>query len=454
MGNCKKMWMAAGLVIGLGLWQGCGSDSDTPAAGDGTNGTVGDVGSVTSLKDIGLSSVLMITLPESVKGEGNAAGLRLDGGKSFEACELRESVREGLDNITQIASTVCMLENDPSITFGEKLSVTFPDMGGDFGDPGEGPGGEGPGGEFPGGEGPGGEGPGGEGPGGEFPGLRLTQGEEMSFPESMQIWIDNEKQSEGKLTIYMCMDNELNQMIEIEGAADGKAKGRMIVKMDLGGSMVIHHTATFDNRLTDANRTAISMKQLMSFSANDKLRRMLAMDLRDEGVSKVLSSYSGSMGEAGETSFASVGLFDLDFGSVLATGSMTIANEEVEFSNASYFDGVSNLVDPSLYPDAFGEEGTVKLEASMVPGYLPASFTPDDFPEGAWDCSGTTEIELSMDDSSAGGEACMEDWAELTENNCFDDATFAKGEVVEIEIDENWDPESIEDLDLGLIPVK
>lgn len=430
MKNLRILVLNTGLILGLTTWYACStksSDKESESLGGGA-GTE----DVSSLKDLGLSGVLKISLPDSVKGSGNAAGLRLNDGKSFEACELRESVREGLSSIAEVSTTLCMLEDEDSIVFGEKLSISFdfdyddlPDL--DFPEDGAPP------------------------PNGP-PSAPLTG--DLGLPDTVQIWIDNSEQSEGKLTVYLCMDEVLEQMIEIEGASQGKAKGRMILKsnMSFGGmDFEYHRTMDFDNKLTDPDRTTISLKELISITSDafdtEKLRRMIAMDLSDTGVSKVISSNNGAMFGT-DMAFASVGFFDLDFGSVMATGKVSFgANEDpFEFSNASYFDGASNIVDPSDFPAAFGNSGSVKVESSMVPGYLPENFQPDGFPAGAWDCSGTREIDFNIASQGSGG-SCEAEWDELTESDCYSDA-FTQGEEVVIELDDDWEWESFDEFGL------
>lgn len=434
----NKAWYS---ILGFSLLVGCGgnSGSNSDAAAGGTAGE-GISTEVASLKDLSLTGVLAIDLPDAVTGNGTAAGLRLAGQKSFEACQLRDQMREALSNIAMVKSQFCFIENDPSITFGKKYNIDLSSMtggpGGDpTGDPTTAPGGDPT-------TGPGGDPTSGPGDFGPPPTLRLA---ENGMPSSIQVWIDNA--TAGKITVYMCQDKVLSQMISITGAKAGQSKGSVVMKQSFSG-MEFHRTMNFDNKLTDADRTSITIKELinvsegtMSFSA----RRLLSLSLADTGVSKVLASYTGDVGD-GETSFASIGAFDKDFGSVIAKGEMTFNNEPMTFSNESFFDGKSYVVDPASYPAAFGTGGKVALKPESVPGFLGASFKPDDFPADAWDCSGTEDIELGA--APAGGEApdmsaCMESWDELSEESCYD-AAFAQGEQVAIDESAQVDAEQFE----------
>lgn len=380
------------------------------------------------MKDLSLTGVLALTLPDSVKGNGTTASLKLAAQKSFEACQLRDEMREALSNIAMLKSQICFIENDPAIKFGKKYNIDLSSMmSGGGGAPG-GPGApDGPG--APGGP----EAPGGEDTPPPFPLTNNNSG----LPDSMQVWIDDSVA--GKITVYMCQDKSLSQMISITGAKSGVAKGEMIIKQSMQG-MSFHRTMNFDSKYTDADRTSLTIKELISSSISSQsfsARRILSLSLSDQGVSKVLTSFTGNMG-SGDSSFASVGAFDKDFGSVIAKGSLPLDNEALTFSNESFFDGKSNVVDPANYPDAFGAQGKVSLGVESVPGYLASTFTPDEFPSDAWDCSGTEDIDLGAA-SSAGTppdmSACMESWAELSEESCNDPSLFAKG--VEIQVDES-----------------
>lgn len=431
-------------VLGLGLMAvSCSKSSSDKAADTTTTTDTSTVASdVTSLKDLSLSGTLKISLPDSIKGSGTAAGLRLEASKSFEACKVREEIREGLSNIAQLASMVCFMENDPTIQFGKKYNIDFSKLGGG----GEMPsgGGEMPpgGGEIPGGgEMPpgGGAPPAGGAP--ALPGLRLAN----TMPESMQIWIDNA--TAGKLTVYMCQDKKLSQMIEITGAKKGQSKGMAIMKQKIGVTgfeMNFHRNMSFDNNLTTEGKTVVSIKELIETSSeqfgSEKARRLLALSLSDTDFSDVISGFSGSM-QGSENKFSSIGTFNKSFGSVIMKGSFKPAEgEAIEFSNESFFDGQSNNLDPVAYPTEFGESGTVRLSKDKVPGFLDDNFKPEDFPAGAWDCSGTEDLVLDASAAPTDGEnSCDAEWNELSEENCLA-GSFAKGQAVEVEVDATFDP--------------
>lgn len=428
------------LSVNCGKSTSSSSDAGTVAAG--TAGTATVSSDVSSLQDLSLTGILKISLPDSVKGSGTASSLKLTGTKSFEACKLRQEMREGLSNIAQVASTFCFLESDPSLKFGKKYNIDFSSMMPDDG-AGETPTGGAPttGAPTTDGATP----PDGFDPGAAPTGLRLANG----MPESVQIWIDNS--TANKLIVYMCQDKKLSQMIEVTGAKKGEAKGSLIMKQEMSFgdfSFKFHRTMAFDSNYTEAGRTLLTLKELIDTSStkfgSEKARRLLSLSLADKGVSKVLSSFSGKM-EGSEVAFASVGAFDTDFGEVIAKGSFSDpeGGDPFEFSGESFFDGKSFVVDPEAHPTAFGTDGKVKIEASSVPGYLSESFSPDDFPAGAWDCTGTTDLTLDTTSaSSSGASSCSESWAELSEEDC-DAGDFAEGKDVTINESEQVPPEDI-----------
>ena len=167
---------------------------------------------------------------------------------------------------------------------------------------------------------------------------------------------------------------------------------------------------------------------------------MLAMSLSDAGISTVVDTSTGSMTQ-GETSadntFSGSGAFSPAFGSVLAQGSM-FGNE---FSNKAYFDGKGTVVDPEAHQDLFAAGGSLYLDDTTVPQALPATFTPDEFPATAWDCTGTEDMTMALSDSAM--TACQTSWNDLSEESCSDSATFAQGKEATISTDHQPDPAGI-----------
>lgn len=417
------------------------------SSGGGSNPAVNNTvaSDVTSLKDLSLSGVLAISLPASVVG--GSTSLNLDGSnKSFEACKLRQEMREGLSNIAEASTMLCMLENDPGIKFGTKYNVDFSAMTGGGGAPPSGGGGMPPG-ELPPGDFP---------PPG-VPALRLANG----LPDSMQIWIDNS--SADKLTVYMCQDKKLSQMIEVTAAKKGQAKGRMIMdqSLTLGDfAMTFSRAMSFDSNYTTEGTSVVTLKELVGTSSGqfgeEKARRLLALSLSETGVSKVLSSFAGT--SAGVTSsFSSIGAFDKDFGSVIAKGSFQPSiGDAVEFSNESFFDGSSFVVDPNTYPDAFGAAGKVKVAAADLPGFLSETFKPESFPVGAWDCTGTTDLDFNAGADAGASSAitsCTGEFDQLAEQDCMG-AGFAAGAEVTIDPSTLPPPDSIDFGAEGSIEIK
>ncbi len=423
-----RLHMKLGVASLLLVAAGCSKSSSKDGGTDGGTNS----GEVSDLKGLNLSSVLALDLPASVKGTGTAASLSFaDEVKSFEACELRQKVREALSNISQAGSMICHLEQ-ASLKFGKKYNVKFPTMGTPGGEtppggPGNVPQGPGPGpGEMP---------PGGPGMPPPMPTLRLAG---PTMPESLQLWIDDSKKADGVLKVYMCTDKKLTQYFEITGTAAGKAKGKIMMKGDMNmGSMSLsyHRAALFDNNFTADGKTSITVKELMSISSDqfgtESMRRLLALDLDKAGVSKVTGSIAGNqMGV--DQAFASVGIFSETFGAAVAKGKAQGGTEVgSEFSNKSYFDGAGYVVDPANHSDVFGEGKILNIDTTAVPGYLSADFKPEDFPAGAWDCSGTEE-DFDLNPTSGGQASCDEEWNQIPDTNCFDPAMFQHGPAAEI----------------------
>lgn len=396
----------------------CTKSKSSSSTEGGAGGSVD--ADVTNLGALKLSTVLNVQLPDSVKGTGTEASLRLlDKQKSFEACELRQKVRDALSSISQVSSTLCHLEQ-ASLEFGKKYNITFPDMGdGDMPDGPDGPGDTPPPNLPP------------------LPAMRLTQAG-PTMPSSIQLWIDDSKKAEGVLKVYMCMDKTLNQYFEITGAASGKAKGSIIMKgdMDMGDmSTSYHRTASFDNNFTTDGKTSITVKELMSMTSSqfgtESMRRLLALDLNESDVSKVTGSFAGNMMGMDQT-FASVGHFNEAFGVALAKGKIGDGDQAgEEFSNKSFFDGKGYVVDPANHDDVFGAGGALDVSNATVPGYLGSDFTPSGFPADAWDCQDATE-DFDLDVTAGDQTSCDEDWDQIPDMSCFDAAVFAQGQAADI----------------------
>jgi hypothetical protein len=408
--------------------------------------------SASTMDDLDLSSVLSLQLPDSVKGAGEAAALRLNGGKkSFETCRLRMEMKEGLGNISQAATTFCHLEK-AKMGFGKKYSVKFKMPSGgnlklqDMGDmgPGDAPTeGDPMTGSVP---APGDTsvptaGSGGPSGPGEM---------EMEMP-SIQVWVDDSKKlTDGKIRLYMCQDEKLQQFVEIEGAGTGTSKGSILMKgeMDMGDmSMAFHRAALFDNGFTTEGTTAITVKERVTvkstqFGDQDQ-RRMLSLVLPKDGISRVASSFAGKR-DGQEDAFSSIGFFDDKFGAAIARGKISAqmgGQVGGDFSNSSFFDGKGYIVDPDSHPEQYGAGKPLFIDPAKVPGFLPADFKPEDLPADAWDCKGADE-ELEIDPTDSSHAACEEDWNQLSQESCFD-AAFAQGEAVELPA-ETADPEKFE----------
>jgi hypothetical protein len=408
------------------------SDDDDSGEVGGNGGGSGGSGSDQQIGSLALSDVFSVDVPDSVAGNGTASSLKLAGTKSFEACELRTKVREGLSTLSEVGTNFCMIESNKNLVFGTKYNISFGDVAG--GADGGGPPGDagGP-------------------PGGDPGGPPMLTTQDAGFPESMQIWVDNAKfASDQELTVYLCMDQSLQEVIKLKKDANDNIKGRVYSKggMDLGQvSMDWHRTVFFDKNFTTAGETKISIKEALGFSSDqfgdESARRFMNLTLDESGVSKVLSSYAGSQ-QGTTTNFSSAGSFSDAFGAVIAKSSVTMQGETdpISFSNKSFFDGQSNVVQLSANAEGFGDGGNLYLAAANVPQPLPADFKPDDFPADAWDCSGTEDLEMDL--SGEGPAACFEDWDGIPEQDCAG-ADFAQGMEFEINEDDLPPPESFEE---------
>ncbi|MEN9835014.1 MAG: hypothetical protein RL011_1207 [Pseudomonadota bacterium] len=380
-------------VVGGGCTAKKTKDDSAASTTTNSSGGGGSFGSANTIKDLNLAGVLAIDLPASIEGKGQAAALRLTGGgKSYEACKLRQEIRDAMVNLKMASSTLCNIQSFPSLGLGKKFNLDFTKMASP----------DRPALRLEGDTPP---------PAGQEPG---HEGEGADMPASMQIWADNSNPS--KLNVYLCNDRKLMQHFAIDKVdASGKTKGAVTIKFEPDEQMKFYQSMSFDT--TNGNETKFNLKETID-SPEYKGRRLLAMDLAGTGVSKVASSFGGSMamGEEPATnwSFSSIGAFDQDFGSVIWAEKFG----DFDHSAKAHFDGIGQIVDENNA--VFREGGKVHLTESSIPKPLPAEFKPD-FVPGAWDCQGTVDFDMSsVGPENTNENSCEAAWNEIAEVDCGD----------------------------------
>jgi hypothetical protein len=389
------------------LTAACSSKSDDGAAddkktdnenSDGNSPETAAVGAL-ALSDLKLSDSITPPIPDQMKTSSASLSLTANS-RSLEQCLLRDAVSQMEMNIANVTSQLCMFENMPGMKWGGKYNISFAGMGpalrlvdeipppppGDIPPP---PGEE----EIPdpnsdpnapppvGTEDPG------AGPG------------EFDMPESMQVFMDDTV--EGTYNVWVCQDNELVQKFTIKGAAEGKgSKGNFQVKMSLGGDNEMLLAGNFDKGVTLEGRYLGDVQMRFSMSgmeANNYVKMNLGLAEDDVHIIRTGNEYADSLFGSGETTKQLLaGRIGPEYGMALVqrTGgedSMFALEGEGPETSRAYFNAEGDIVTADSSAD-FEEGGTLYVTAEEMPRLLPEFAI--DFGADAWDCSGTSDLEM------------------------------------------------------------
>jgi hypothetical protein len=447
----KKIYYVSGILSVLGLWA-CGkSSNDTNSAATGTSsGTTRVPGAgtnvlATNINELGLSGALKIELPQSLQG---GTGLRLVGQKSIEACLMRESAKQLLQQIESATSTICHIEaegknipwNKPVIL---DLAATVSELklSSKRGTHLQGP----PPGVDPNAEPPVTDPSAGSSSDPNAPGTSL---------EMPLLGIYVKEAAGGNVEVYLCSGKDkssmsLDQSFKITGSkkvkgADGKevnaSAGKINISMDDFGTF--KGSFAFDSLYSDPKASTLALEVKFGFDS-DGLTSSFAQKFNfgeKDGLVKIGISEVGSMdfGEGGfEFKNAGVGLFDAQNGQVF----YSYTGDGNEFATQACVDSQSYLVGCESAAK-FAEGGTLYLTKDSVPGVLPKTYTPEG-PSG-FDCKPSEwgTVTPGTDEATmAAHEACMGDMSSDKGDgmaSCFDaEGEYVKSsEVVEIEFEQ------------------
>lgn len=315
-----------------------------------------------SMADLGLSSALMLEIPDTMAAAaGGSTALNLTGKKSSEACRTMENTNRVMDNLKEIGGMFCHLEAESAkMKFGTKYNVS------------------------------------------------MTGGGPQLNGESMAIWVDNSNAAE--LKVYMCQGGSLKQQIIVSGfGGEGKAKGSLNSKHSGSESQsgsTFSGGINLDFDFTQAGYKIVNAKMAHSQTGGShagSFRNASEISLADAGVSVVKMSSSGNRGTDTMSDQGAV-MFNGTMGQALFTGNGTYEGNGYDWTQRSTFgsDGIT-VANSTATAD-------IKIDKATLPAKLDASFSPTD-PSG-WDCSGATEtITIDMTDTStkAAHDACETD---------------------------------------------
>jgi hypothetical protein len=397
------------------------------------------------IESLNLTGALQLQLPSALTE--SSSSLRLTGGKSLEACLMRESIKQSKMMLDGITGILCHIEAESSkieegkpklfklAGMGLRLQDMDPTTTGTI-DPTTGgmdptttgtidPTTSGGSGDPTGGSGA---------PTGGTGGAPEGMGGDQYIGVSM-------KQTGDVLDVYVCEGSDakemkLSQHFKIEGSKkitkDGKevgaSKGEMRLSSDMGG-ITFGATVSFDAFHTDPKVYDSEFKVRLEgdfggMGLNDSMKmdmaQLMKLKVVDGGVSTVGLSDRGEM-MGFSTKNASIGKFDATHGNVVGSFNQQTFDSDVK----ACVDNDSVLVDCA---DAkFQEGGNLYITASEVPSFLPADFAAAK-PKG-FDCDIDWGTAVEMDPASEGHKACEMDVGSMEAPGCFDGGEFVASEV-------------------------
>lgn len=337
--------------------------------------------------DMGLSTALSTDVPASMKGQGEEAtatagtiiinpGLKQGRQRSIEGCEIRRSVKNGLNLIREMAQEICYVEaGAKSFKPNGKYNVSY---------------------------------------------------EEDGYTGTYSLWIDDT--TPNKRRVSLCSDGRLRYIFDLEAARAGQAKGnvtRLNDDPEMGAGETWAVQASFDSGVGKAGRTQLDILGNYGTSYG-KSRERLFISYEPKNIGFVAEAKVGESvlddGSIENWTTQSAALLALNLGSVVNRYAFSVQGSEepaTTGANRAYFDGkgYALAVDDS---EAWKAGGPLFVEPSYLPR-LP-EWTSLPVPSDAWDCSGTTEVtpEGTAEDF-AKCDALQVDW---DEENCEDESLY------------------------------
>jgi len=432
---------------------------------------------VESSNDLKLSESISPEVPQSVAakggGEASTGSLSVEylvaPKKSAEACYIRDRVREAKMNIESIAMNLCYMEAQKGMKVGKKYKMKMPTMAmlklqdGGMPDMGSMPTSGDP---MSGSAAPTGQtmdpnamqSPGAmptEGAGGDMP----------DMPETMSIWMDDS--TKGKLTVYVCQDDKLTEKYEIDRSSKTARRGSFKIKVGDGNTMDVRMAGVYENSGEEGDRSKVATD--MSFKMSMGTTSMYAkssmfMNISKKEISelKIASETSMSMGDfSNAQKEIGAALIGPNFGSALLQrtfdgssnpsmfGASTSGSSQSIETSRAYFDSAGNQLTAESNKN-FAEGGLLYLDAKALPKLLPESFDVK-FDSTDWDCSGTEDFTLDME--NADFKKCDDRFAAAFSDETCSGADYGAGVafsdapvVVNERSSETPDFDSLEDL--------
>lgn len=370
------------VLTGVGLLTLAAASCGRSNTGGGKNASVAF--SSLNLNTMKISKGLNVKFPQAVKNLGKASsGLNLRaeaiGKKSLEACRTAQQVNEVFSLFSLVGRTFCHLEAEwASIEFGKKYNVTLTETGGP--------------------------------------------------DERFGLWVNNSQ--DGKLVIYQCFNNQLQQKITIHAATVAGSKGSMLMKFsetEAGATAATDVGVALDFDISMDGSHLLNAQVSVDSGATSSYKESIGLALNTSGVSTFSSA---SKGVNGGKEFALRGVMKHNGSQGQAILRAKIFDEEyggdIFYSSKSTFDAAGLLVENNTANE------TVKINATNLPAYLTATTTIEQ-PTG-WDCQASENLTLRLvtGGSAAAHQACLASTDSASFTDCFGDG-YENGEDEEID---------------------
>ncbi|WP_141731684.1 hypothetical protein [Oligoflexus tunisiensis] len=375
----KVQVLLAGAALTLISCSGKSSSSDAAA-------TSGQLIIATDIADMGLSKALSTEVPAAVKGQGEEAlptagtilistpGLRrADRQRAIEGCEIRRSVKNGLNLIREMAQEICYIEAG---------SQVFK-------------------------------------PNGKF----RASFDEDGWQGTYSVWIDDTVQNRRRISF--CANDKLRYIFDLEAANAGTAKGvvtRIHTDPDAAEGETWTVQAAFDSGVSRTGRTKLDIRGAYE-TAYGNSRERLFIDYEEKGIAFVAESKVGESelddGLIENWTTQSAALIAHNLGTVINKYSSTVDASTDAGAYRAYFDGKGYVL-AAADSEAWQPGGPIYVEPKMMPR-LP-DWNGIDLPSDAWDCTGTTEV--TPEGSAADYAQCDALQVDWEEEDCEDESLY------------------------------
>lgn len=409
----------------------CSSDDESTTAADTTSRTATGTVEATSIDELGLTGALNVELPDSLSDSSTSLALLQTGSKSVEACLMRSSAKQMIQQVEMASSMLCHIEaegetiqwNTPTILdfsqmeAGAGLTLAKTDRGFELVQaPGEDPGSE----------------------------------SDMTMPV-IGIYTDDtdgnnvhvylcEGETEETLSLTQSFTVKGSKKVDVNGTQVNASAGVIHINMSDDTMGTFKAKMSYDSNYKTAGDSRFEMGMKIAFSEEFKFRQKFSIT-EASGITTIAMSDAGSMSFGADSftfSSAGAGRFDASNGNVIFKYD---GGGGDPFSTRACVDSTGVIV--ACSSDAkFAEGGSLHILPSVVPGVFADTYEPD-APSG-FDCATATwtKVAPASDEATiAAHTACDEGLASSAGTDgasaCFGTGYDDGGEPMDISFEED-----------------